>query len=107
MHPATGILPGANAPFEDCQLQPASAGPLDELAQRPLIGRRQPGVVLAPVLCHVRCLLHLRSHTVKITVPTPAFPAETAQQRLRLRSIHSWRRNGALSSSATDSSSSS
>jgi hypothetical protein len=39
------------------QLQPAGAGPLGQLAQQLLIGRRQLRPGLVPVLCHVSHLV--------------------------------------------------
>jgi hypothetical protein len=48
------------------QLQPVRAGPLGELPQQLLIGRRQLRPGLVPVLCHVShwCLLRFGSYTV-------------------------------------------
>src|SRR5215831_7026477 len=59
----------AQQPAFTGQLQPAGAGPLSELAQHLLIGRRQLRPGLVPILCHVShwCLLRLGSYTVEIT----------------------------------------
>ena len=56
----------AQQPALACQLQPAGAGPLCELAQHLLISCRQLRPGLVPVLCHVShwCLLHFGSYTV-------------------------------------------
>ena len=66
----------------------------------PIIRRR--GYVKLP-----RPLTERDTAVLGCETPASVFPAETAQQRLLLRAVHSWRRNGALSSSAAGSSSSS
>jgi hypothetical protein len=56
------------------ELQPARPGPLGKLAQQLLISRGQLRLPLILAGRHIShwCLLHLRSYTVEITVPTAA-----------------------------------